>query len=552
VNPRALLAVVPLLLVAAPALAQMPDARAIVGRPLPVGDLPAGAVVVRVGRKIPSAGVADLEVSAIVTAPGGGESRKRTAKTGPDGRATFDGLAPGSDFKASVTLDGENLETQTFPVPAQGGIRVLLLSGLEGGPAPAEAGAEAGAGAGAAGAGQPQFRLGATTGRVEPAAGMPAGTLELTLLDEAGKPLPGLNVQLGQVATDGSLRIHQAVADGAGVARFQNLSTGDDIGYAGVIEHRGVRVGTEAFRMPADKGVRGQIRGIDRTTDKSVLRLDDRTRIILEVGEDSVQVMQELVFSNPTEKLFDPSAEPLVVPLPDGFAGAKEIEGGTSLEVRPREGIAVRTPIPPNRAAQFAVAARVGFILQANGSDRVELTQPMPFGLNGAILLVPVNARLTVESAGLKSLPDRADAQGNAVKMYEIPAIQPGGMLTVKIGGIPILNRTGRTVVAILCAGLILAAVMMGRAPRAEAAERGASAEQLSERREKLFAELVTLEQERRNKGAAREVAAAAGGGGGARAGGGKLEERRQELVGKLEGVYRELARFEHGESAPA
>ena len=72
-------------------MAQMPDLKAIAGKPLPVQDLPPGSVGVRVARQAPSNPVAGVEVTAVITAAGG-DARKRTAKTGADGRATFEGI----------------------------------------------------------------------------------------------------------------------------------------------------------------------------------------------------------------------------------------------------------------------------------------------------------------------------------------------------------------------------------------------------------------------------------------------------------------------------
>src|SRR5687767_795966 len=95
---------------APPAAAQMPDLRAMSGKPLPVADLPPGTVTVRVARQMPSNAVADVEVTAII-ANAAGDARKRVVKTGSDGRATFDGVASGSTFEAEVTVDGERLKT---------------------------------------------------------------------------------------------------------------------------------------------------------------------------------------------------------------------------------------------------------------------------------------------------------------------------------------------------------------------------------------------------------------------------------------------------------
>ena len=513
------------LLLAAPAQAQMGDMRAMVGRPLPAPQLPDGTVNVRVSKQIPINGVPGVEVTAIVVMPGG-ESRKKVATTGPEGWASFDGLRAGSTFQATATVEGETLEVKKFPLPAQGGVRIMLVAQMGGG-AGAEATPEEGA--------EPQFALGAMTGKVAPQDGLPAGTLELALFGEDGKPLAGQLVQLGQVIA-GAVKASTATSDASGLVRFQGLSTGEEAGYAAIIKHQGMRLGTAPFRMDPARGMRGEIRALARTDDRSVLRFDERSRVILEVAEDAVQVMEELVFKNTSDRMFDPGPAGLMVPLPEGFEGTREFEGSTPLDIRAGEGVAVKAPIPPNKGAMFATRMRFGFVLPAGGSPTLVFKQPMPFGLEGVRLLVPANANLSIEAPGLRPQPDAKDGQGNVVKLYDLDNIAPGAALTVTVSGLPAISHTGRNVAGVLCLLLIAAAV--AASPRSQkVAHAEASAAQLTERREKLFAELVALEQRRRQARTEGKPDPGADG-------------HRQELVLKLENVYRELAGVEHGPRA--
>jgi hypothetical protein len=335
-----------------------------------------------------------------------------------------------------------------------------------------------------------------------------------------------------------AVKASTATSDATGLVRFEGLATGEAAGYAAIIKRQGMRLGTEPFRMDAAQGMRGEIRAIPRTDDRKVLRFDDRTRVILEVAEDAVQVMEELVFKNLSERIFDPGPGGLLVPLPEGFEGTREFEGSTPLDIRAGEGVAVKTPIPPNRGAMFATRMRFGFVLPAGGSPTVEFRQPMPFGVEGVRLLIPANANLNIEAAGLRPQPDAKDAQGNVVRIFDLDDIAPGGTLAITIRGLPAIDRTGRNIAGALCLLLVVAAVV-GSPRSRQVASAQASAAQLTERREKLFAELVALEQRRRQ----------------ARSEGTKdpaTEERRQELVTKLEHVYRELAGVEHGPRAPS
>ena len=121
------------------------------GIPRPVDDLPNGSVSVRVIRggftnNVPNQTV-ELHVGSDVL----------KTKTDAEGRAQFDKLAPGQTVKAVADVDGERLESQQFPAPAQGGIRLVLLAGA-GNAAPVPAGPPAVTGPVAIG-GQSRFIL---------------------------------------------------------------------------------------------------------------------------------------------------------------------------------------------------------------------------------------------------------------------------------------------------------------------------------------------------------------------------------------------------------
>lgn len=101
---------------------QMPDMKEMSGIPRPVTDLPNGSVSVRVIRGDLSNNITNHPVEIHVG------SKVVTARTDEAGRAQFDNLTPGSTMHAVTTVDGERLESQEFPAPAQGGIRLILVA----------------------------------------------------------------------------------------------------------------------------------------------------------------------------------------------------------------------------------------------------------------------------------------------------------------------------------------------------------------------------------------------------------------------------------------
>ncbi|MBI3400101.1 MAG: hypothetical protein HY048_01670 [Acidobacteria bacterium] len=100
----------------------MPDVKQMSGIPRPVTDLPNGAISVRLIRGDLSNNIPNHPVE---LRAGG---KVQTQKTDESGRAQFSGIAAGTTVKASTTVDGEYLESQEFPVPGDGGVRLMLVA----------------------------------------------------------------------------------------------------------------------------------------------------------------------------------------------------------------------------------------------------------------------------------------------------------------------------------------------------------------------------------------------------------------------------------------
>lgn len=121
---------------------EMPDPSEMSGIPLPSGDLPNGAVSVRVIRGQLANNVIDHPVELV------GADETVTVSTDEFGRAQFTGVPGGTLVRAVTDVDGRRIESQPFPVPTTGGIRVMLVAPEEGSETPAAESAAASAGAG--------------------------------------------------------------------------------------------------------------------------------------------------------------------------------------------------------------------------------------------------------------------------------------------------------------------------------------------------------------------------------------------------------------------
>lgn len=99
------------------------------GMPLADGTLPPGMLTVRV---VEGSFTGNISGQAVTVEVGG---RSETATTGADGRAEFAHLPIGSSVRATAVVRGQRLSSETFPMPSESGVRVLLMAG-EGAAAP--------------------------------------------------------------------------------------------------------------------------------------------------------------------------------------------------------------------------------------------------------------------------------------------------------------------------------------------------------------------------------------------------------------------------------
>jgi len=504
--------------------------------------MPTGTVSVRVVRKVPANAVANTEVTALVR-NAGGDMRKRTAKTDDGGRAMFEGMVPGDEFKAEVTVDGEKLATETFTMPPAGGIRTMLISGLKGG-------AGAGAGGGAEGGGGENFTLGATAGTAAPDPSLPAQTLEVRLFDEGGAAVTNHQVTLGMVDAGGKITVKQGKSDGSGVARFSGLPAGKTTGYAAIVEWHGMRLGTEPFAMPESGGVRAEIRAFGRTTDPAVVTIGPGARIVVQLREDNLQFLEMLPLENRSDKLFDPGPGAIEIPLPQGFTGAQSQDSDRKVEVRQNHGVAVHGAIVPHKAVlapgsseqarRTGQEVAFGFVLPYSGPER-DFAQPVPNGIGPFTLITEQIPGLTVSGPGIGNREGR-ELGGHKYWVMPGEAIPPGGVLKFTLIGLPATDSTGRTVAGALALALMAAAFAFGRTPKSGKRSKGSmkaggpnaveERTRLVKTREALFSDLVALETTARASGAAAPG------------------DRRKQLVTRLEQVYRELASLDDARPA--
>lgn len=258
---------------AGPALAQPASA---LGHPLPDGNLPKGTVSVRVVAGTPSVPVTGHEVTLTVN------GEPRSARTDASGRATFGGLPPGAAVQAKIAdADNKEVTSDSFPVPEQGGARVMLstkpFTGMGGG-------TEISA------AGMPEAR--AMSGQPRPERADPAGTYtvrvtynDLKLVDgKLTDPDPPKNHPVTMVAygADDSIVVTTKPTSPDGHVTFENLDVSGATAYFVMTQLPRNNATDRLIAVPAipdpQAGVRAVLSGDKR--DATTPPIDDYTKLV--------------------------------------------------------------------------------------------------------------------------------------------------------------------------------------------------------------------------------------------------------------------------------
>jgi hypothetical protein len=256
------------------------------------------------------------------------------------------------------------------------------------------------------------------------------------------------------------------VSDSSGLAHFAKLQTGAKTQYAAVLDRDGLRVGSEAFTLDDRHGAAGELRIPGRTNDLSVLRISSGSRMMVELREDAVAVLQNLVVENPSDKVFDPGPGGLLIPLPEGFTNAEKLPGGSEVEIKEGVGAILRSPVPPMKSPMEFTQVRVGYVLGTHESRDFEIVQPMPIAMQGGLVLVPADYPIKLSAPGMRTRPTERDDNGNELRMFDLDAVEPGHALRLTVHGLPTHDQSGKWIVGVLAALLVLAGIAAVVRPR--------------------------------------------------------------------------------------
>lgn len=356
-----------------------------------------------------------------------------------------------------------------------------------------------------------------------PASDVPAGSVSVRLVrGELTNNIVGHPVELHAGA-----RTDRATTDQDGRAMFAGVPPGTSVHAMANVD--GQRIESQEFTLPPDAGVRlvlvaGAGGGPVAVPSAAAaapgeVAFGGDSRIQIEFEDDTIEVFYLFDLVNPSAAPVTPPRE-LVFELPPGAQQASALEGSSPQATVRGRMVSITGPIAPG-----STPVRLAYSLAPAGPDRT-LAQALPAAWPQVQVIMTRAGGARISSPQFASATDMAGGDGGGFILGSGPALAAGQELSLALTGLPSRSRVGRNLSLGLAVLVLLAgawAAVSARKASGDVSRRAA----LVERRDRLMADLVRLEEQYRA---------------------GTVDERRraarhEELVAQLERVYGELDR---------
>jgi hypothetical protein len=313
--------------------------------------------------------------------------------------------------------------------------------------------------------------------------------------------------------------------DENGRAQFNDVPAGATVKATTDVD--GERLESQEFAAPAQGGIRLMLVATDKAKAAAAAAappvtgavvLGDQSRIVMQPREEAVEVFYLLAITHNARGPVNPAA-PFEFDMPADAKGCGFMkESSPQATLNNKAHVVVQGPFAPG-ATFVQIACEVP---AANGDIDIEQRFPVPFAHLAVVVKKVGNT--TLRSPQLKEQRELA-ADGELYIAATGGAVAAGQPIQLAVGGVPHHNPAPRRIALTLA--LVIALAGTWAASRSVENEAAAAAERkrLMARRDKLFSELVRLEQDRRN---------------------GRIDDRRhaarrEEIVGALEHIYSAL-----------
>jgi hypothetical protein len=321
--------------------------------------------------------------------------------------------------------------------------------------------------------------------------------------------------------------------DEEGRARFDKLPAGATLKAVTTVD--GERLESQPFQTPAIGGIRVMLVATDKEKEaraaaeasapavSAPVVLGGDSRIELHPGDEAVDVFYFLEIMNNGRAPANPPV-PFDFEMPEGSGSATLLEGSTPRALATGSHVRVNGPFPPG-VTQLVAASRIRV-----KSGTLKIEQVFPANIEQLMVLVKKVGQTRLESSPQIDRQQDMPLGGERVIAAVGGAVPAGTPVSLTLADLPHHSPTPRYIALGIVAAMVLAGgVFLSRrqAPSDEKTER----QRLLARRDKLFQDLVKLENDHRN----------------GRGNPSRYPTRREELIAALERVYGALDTEESG-----
>lgn len=372
-----------------------------------------------------------------------------------------------------------------------------------------------------------QMDMKQASGIPRPVDDLPVGSVSVRVIrGDMSNPLVNQPVEMR--AGD---KVQSVSTDDQGRAQFDGLAPGTPVTFTTTVD--GEKLDSQPFNVQPQGGVRMLLVATDTGAAKTPaapaapavagnVSIGGESRIIVEPGEENVSVYYILDIVNGNSSPVNP-AKPFVFTMPPDAVGTTVIQGSSPLASNKGRDVTVAGPFPPGTTAiQVAAEFPVG-----NGT--IELAQAFPASMAQLVVIAKKSGALKLASPQF-TRTEESVIEGTAVVLGIGGELAAGQTFALTMSGLPHHSAAPRNIALVLAALIVVLgvwALSSSSAKRDSAAER----QRLIARREKLFQELVRLEQDHR-RGKVDDV---------------RFGVRREELLQGLEHIYGALEEDDAG-----
>ena len=361
-----------------------------------------------------------------------------------------------------------------------------------------------------------------------PVTDLPAGHVSVRLI----RGQLSNNIQGHPVEIHAGGKVIPVKTDENGRAEFSGVAPGTTAKAVATVD--GERLESQEFPWPGEGGIRLMLVATPKGGDTPPpvfqpqpgnVVLGDETRVIIDHADDALQVYHILDIQNTARAPVNPPSA-VVVNMPAG-ALSSTVLAGAPQAVSLGDHVTITGPFPSGQTE-----VQIAFRLPVSSGD-VTFEQKLPLAVPGLAVLMKKAGDISLTSPQLPNIQERV-FEGERYILAQGPAIPAGASLAITVSGLPHHSPWPRRT-ALTLAIVMLTAGFWAAGRRSSPTANAARTKQLNAKREKIFSELVRLEQQR--KAGTIDTA--------------KYAQRRPALVAQLERVYRDLD-AEGGQSAVA